>query len=126
MAKTTKQTRREVFEKALTEICDSFFTSEKDAFENTKEQVVINNNITAPAYYFKEVLSVEETSEYTGLSKGTLYILAQERRIPFYKPLGKKICFKRSELDTFMFRNKLSANYELSEAADAFLNGEKN
>jgi excisionase family DNA binding protein len=92
--------------------------------KNMKEQAVINNNITAPTYYFKEALTVEEASEYTGLSSGTLYVLTHERSIPFYKPLGKKIYFKRSELDVFMFRNKQSANYELSAAADAILNGE--
>jgi excisionase family DNA binding protein len=89
-----------------------------------KEQVVINNNITAPAYYFKEALTVEEASEYTGLSSGTIYILTHEKRIPFYKPLGKKIYFKRAELDTFMLRNRHTADYEVSEQADAILNKE--
>jgi excisionase family DNA binding protein len=89
-----------------------------------KEQAVVNNNITAPTYYFKEPLSVGEASEYTGLSVGTLYILTHEKRIPFYKPLGKKIYFKRTELDGFMFRNKKYADYEVSEKADAILNGE--
>jgi excisionase family DNA binding protein len=91
-----------------------------------KERIVINNNITAPGYYFKEALDVAEASEYTGLSSGTLYALAHERRMPFYKPLGKRIYFKRSELDGFMFRNKQLADYEASEAADAILKGERN
>jgi excisionase family DNA binding protein len=89
-----------------------------------KEQAAITNNIKAPSYYFKEALTIEEASEYTGISNGTLYVLTHERRIPFYKPLGKKIYFKRTELDTFMFRNKQAADYEVSDAADAILNGE--
>jgi excisionase family DNA binding protein len=89
-----------------------------------KTPVTISNQITAPSYYFKEALTVEEASEYTGLSSGTLYVLTHEKRIPFYKPLGKKIYFKRAELDGFMFRNKQSADYEVSEKADAILNGE--
>jgi excisionase family DNA binding protein len=92
--------------------------------KDMKEQAVINNNIIAPAYYFKEALTIGEASEYTGLSNGTLYVLAHERRIPSYKPLGKKIYFKRTELDAFMFRNKRPADYEVSAAADAFLNRE--
>jgi excisionase family DNA binding protein len=92
--------------------------------QEPKAQSIIHNTITAPAYYFKEALTVEEASEYTGLSSGTLYVLTHEKRIPFYKPLGKKIYFKRTELDGFMFRNKQSADYEVSAAADAILNGE--
>jgi excisionase family DNA binding protein len=89
-----------------------------------KERTAIINSIKAPSYYFKEALNIEEASEYTGLSNGTLYILTHENRIPFYKPLGKKIYFKRTELDGFMFRNKQLADYEVSTAADAILNGE--
>jgi excisionase family DNA binding protein len=84
----------------------------------------IDPRIIAPSYYFKEALTVEEASEYTGIGSGTLYVLIHERRIPFYKPLGKKAYFKRAELEAFMFRNKQSADYELHEAADAKLNGE--
>jgi excisionase family DNA binding protein len=91
--------------------------------KDIKEQATINNNVIAPSYYFKEALTVEEASEYTGLSSGTLYVLTHEKRIPYYKPLGKKIYFKRSELDGFMFRNKRSADYEISAAAEAILNG---
>jgi excisionase family DNA binding protein len=92
--------------------------------KDMKEQAVINSNITAPSYYFKEALTIEEAAEYTGLSNGTLYVLVHQRRIPSYKPLGKKIYFKRTELDGFMFRNKRPADYEISEQADAILNGE--
>jgi excisionase family DNA binding protein len=98
---------------------------EGEIMENDiKTPVIITNQIAAPAYYFKEALTVEEASEYTGLSSGTLYVLAHDRRIPSYKPLGKKIYFKRAELDGFMFRNKRSADYEISEQADAILNGD--
>jgi excisionase family DNA binding protein len=89
-----------------------------------KEQATINNHITAPSYYFKEALTLEEASEYTGLSSGTIYTLTHEKKIPFYKPLGKKIYFKRTELDEFMFRNKQAADYEVLAAATAILNGE--
>jgi excisionase family DNA binding protein len=89
-----------------------------------KNPATVSPRITAPAYYFKEGLTIKEAAEYTGLSSGTLYILTHDRRIPFYKPLGKKIYFKRSELDAFMFRNKQSAFYEVSAAAEAVLNGE--
>jgi excisionase family DNA binding protein len=92
--------------------------------DDSKTPVIISNRITALSYYFKEALTIEEASEYTGLSSGTLYVLTHDRKIPSYKPLGKKIYFKRSELDAFMFRNKRLADYEVSEQADAILNKE--
>jgi excisionase family DNA binding protein len=98
-------------------------TDEKPSDTNDVKNPAAAPRITAPAYYFKEGLTVREAAEYTGISSGTLYVLTHGRKIPFYKPLGKKIYFKRSELDNFMFRNKQPADYEISEAADAKLNG---
>jgi excisionase family DNA binding protein len=94
----------------------------KKAAEAVGANQAIDPRIIAPSYYFKEVFTLEETSEYTGIGSGTLYVLIHEGRIPFYKPLGKKIYFKRSELDKFMLRNRHPADYEVHEAADAKLN----
>jgi excisionase family DNA binding protein len=82
-------------------------------------------DIKAPAYFFKEPLTIEEAAEFMGLSAGTLYQLAHKKQIPFYKPFGKKNYFKKSELEAFLFRNKTAAEHELSTKADAVLNKER-
>ena len=45
----------------------------------------------------KEILTFEEGSEYTGISKSTLYKMTSAHEIPYYKPHGKLIFFERKE-----------------------------
>ena len=47
----------------------------------------MNNNV-------KSVLTIDEAAEYMGLKKSYLYKLTSERRIPHFKPNGKKIYFE--------------------------------
>jgi excisionase family DNA binding protein len=95
---------------------------QKQTEDTMAQGIVIHNTITAPSYYFKEVLSLEEASDYMSITSGTLYQFVHRRQIPFYKPTGKKTYFKRADLDVFMLRNRVSANYELADKADALLN----
>jgi len=66
-------------------------------------------------------LSVTDAVAYTGLSKTYLYKLIYLKKIPYYKPTGGKVFFKQEELDTFIFRGRVSADYELREQAEQLL-----
>jgi excisionase family DNA binding protein len=66
-------------------------------------------------------LSVTEAAAYTGLSKTYLYKLIYLKKIPHYKPTGGRVFFKQEELDAFIFRGRVSANYELHEQAEQLL-----
>ena len=46
----------------------------------------------------KEILSLNEASEFLNASKSQLYKLTRTLAIPHYKPGGKAIYFYRSEL----------------------------
>jgi len=72
-----------------------------------------------------KALSVTEAATYTGLSKTYLYKLIHLKKIPHYKPTGGKVFFKQEELDAFIFRNKISADYELREQAEQLLIGKR-
>ena len=72
----------------------------------------------------QKVLSVDEAAEFIGLKKSYLYKLTHQKRIPHYKPMGGRVFFKREELEAFIFRNRQSADYEISKKAEAMLNGE--
>ncbi len=63
----------------------------------------------------KEVLSLKEAAEYTGFSKSTLYKMAHDRRISYYKP-AKLIFFKRSDLDQYMTSKKVASLSEIDLA----------
>lgn len=72
----------------------------------------------------KNVLSLEEASDYTGISKSYLYKLTARSEIPFSKPRGKRIYFSREKLDDWLLSNQSKSRGKIkSEALDyAFRN----
>ena len=71
----------------------------------------------------KDLLTIDETSLLTGFTVGNLYRMTSKKTIPFYKPMGGKIFFKKEEIERWMLRNRQATKEELeSEAATrAFL-----
>lgn len=69
----------------------------------------------------KEVLNFNETCEYLELSQSHLYKLTSTGSIPHYKPNGKKIYFKRIELDEWLLRNRSTSNDEIDKLATDYL-----
>jgi len=63
----------------------------------------------------KEVLTLEEASEFLGVSKSQLYKLTRTASIPHYKPNGKYIYFDRAELIEWVKQNpvKTKKQHEL-------------
>jgi excisionase family DNA binding protein len=68
----------------------------------------------------KEVLNAGEAAKYLSLSQAYLYRLTSARLIPHYKP-GKKLYFKRTDLDSWMLRNRQESDDDLSKKATAYL-----
>ncbi|PZP44259.1 MAG: DNA-binding protein [Pseudopedobacter saltans] len=69
----------------------------------------------------KEVLTFEEAMTYTGWAKSYLYKLTSSHKIPFYKPNGKTIYFKRKELEEYLLTNRQSTNEELECKAATYV-----
>lgn len=69
----------------------------------------------------KEYLDIKETSEYLRLSESALYKMTSRNEIPFYKPGGKKIYFKRSELNEWIEFGKKESNVELTDNLETYL-----
>lgn len=69
-------------------------------------------------------MTIEQAADFLSLSKPYLYQLIRDSRIPHHKPLKGRVYFKRSDLLGFVYRNRAAAGYEVSEQADAVLNGE--
>lgn len=55
----------------------------------------------------KEYLSCQEAADYVGISLSTLYKHTSQHTIPFYRPNGKLIRFKKSELDDWMTKHRI-------------------
>ncbi|MEP1095913.1 MAG: helix-turn-helix domain-containing protein [Cyclobacteriaceae bacterium] len=56
----------------------------------------------------KDIINSSEAAEYTGLAKSTIYKLIGRKEIPYYKPSGKLLYFKRSELDEYLTRRRFN------------------
>lgn len=69
----------------------------------------------------KDALTFNEASRLLDLSKSYLYKLTHSRQIPHYKPNGKKIYFKRSDLENWLFRNRVSTADELEHQAEKLI-----
>lgn len=65
----------------------------------------------------KEVLTAEEAARYMGMSMSYVYKLTNRGLIPFYKPTGKMVYFKRTELEEWLLANRYATNTELEERA---------
>lgn len=57
-------------------------------------------------YLNKNMLSLSEAADYTGLRKQYLYGLAVNKKIPHYRPVGKHVFFKKRELDRWLCTNR--------------------
>lgn len=68
----------------------------------------------------KSVLTMEEACLIIGLAKSSLYKLTANKSIPHYKADGgKHIYFKKSELEDWMTRNRVSSILEDEQTAIA-------
>lgn len=50
----------------------------------------------------KEFMNVKEAAAFIGLSFHSVYTLTSQKKIPHYKPGGKRVLFKRSELEEWI------------------------
>lgn len=61
---------------------------------------------------FKEILSnrpflnVNEAAEYIGVSVLTLYHYTHKKALPFYKLRGRRLYFKKEDLDNFILSDE--------------------
>ena len=49
----------------------------------------------------KEILNIDELSDYLGIKKSSLYSKVERKEIPFYK-IGHLVRFKKSDIDLWM------------------------
>ena len=75
-------------------------------------------------FYLKDALTSQEAAQYIGMKVSTLYKKTMNNEIPFYTPCGKRLFFKRQELEQWMLQNRHATNEEME--ADASLSGKTN
>ena len=85
-----------------------------NTIENLLRIVKKDDKITVP---IAEVFNLTQATEYVSLSKSAIYKKTSKRNIPHLKK-GKKLYFKRSELDEWLTENKISTHAEIEKEAD--------
>lgn len=70
----------------------------------------------------KPILTVDELVNYSGYSRSYIYKLVHRNVIPYYKPGGKNLFFKREEIDKWLLQNKSKSNSEIEMEAYNYIN----
>ena len=65
----------------------------------------------------KEVLTVEEAAKFMGMARSSLYKMTSDQPIPFYRPNGKMIFFEKTDILSWIRKNRVSSREEIDEQA---------
>ena len=65
----------------------------------------------------KEILNFNDACQFLDYSKSYLYKLTYSRQIEHYKPNGKKLYFKRTDLEAWLLRNRIKTADEIEKEA---------
>jgi excisionase family DNA binding protein len=68
--------------------------------------------------YSKKLLNIDEACEYINYKKSYVYQLTSKKEIPFINPRGKKLFFKKSDLDRWLLGDNTEYQKSLCDAND--------
>lgn len=57
-------------------------------------------------------MSFEAARSYLNMSKVWMYRLTREKKIPYYRPNGRRIYFIKRELNEWVMRNRIASEDE--------------
>ena len=80
----------------------------------------LNNLETLLVSSVKQILTVEDLSNYTGFSRSYIYKLVHKSIIPYSKPNGKTLFFQKNEIDEWLLQNKSSSISQLEQKANSY------
>ncbi len=69
----------------------------------------------------EEILSLNEAAEFLKLSKSFMYKMTSQKLIVHFIPGGKRIYFKKSDLENWLLKNRIPPTSELETDTESFL-----
>ncbi len=84
----------------------------------TEEQVELLELFKQAQQQNKSILTMSEAAEFMGLSISYLYKLTHWNKIPYYKPSGKIVYFKKEDLEDWMLQNRSTTEKEIEAIVD--------
>lgn len=67
-----------------------------------------------------DFLTAKQAVEFLGITQSYLYKLTHKRVLPFYKPFGKMVYFKQSDLTAFFERGRIAPSEEIEQQASDY------
>lgn len=67
-----------------------------------------------------DVLTIDDVSLLTGISKSTLYKMTCKKLLPHYKPNSKLLFFNRKEIEEWAQQNRVMSQQEAERNAEQF------
>jgi excisionase family DNA binding protein len=68
-----------------------------------------------------EILSLSEAAEFLKVSKSCIYKLTSAKKIPHFVPGGKRIYFKKSDLENWILQNRITPVAEIESKTESYL-----
>lgn len=62
---------------------------------------------------YAKFLTASQAADYIGVSNNYLYKLTAGHKVPFYNPTGRKLLFKRTELDAWVEAARVPTDSDL-------------
>ncbi len=69
----------------------------------------------------EEILSLNEAAKFLKASKSFMYKMTSQKLIPHFIPGGKKIYFKKSDLENWLLKNRIPPNSEFEANTECYL-----
>lgn len=87
-----------------------------------ENEIILHKLDRIEKYIFglKEILNVEELSDYTGFKKSYIYKLVHQNLVPYSKPNNKTLFFDRKKIDAWLLSNHSKSIGELKADAIEF------
>jgi len=79
-----------------------------------------NSLLTSQSKSSPDILNVNQIADYLSVSKATIYKYTADRIIPHFKR-GKRLYFKKSDVEAWVTAHRVSSNEEIAQDASNYL-----
>jgi len=110
----TMETQTLNFEFALRELLTPIITHALDEAMSRYFLTYMANHPTEPDIY-----DIRAASQYLGMALSTIYTMTSRREIPHFKK-GRRLMFKKSELDQWVQEGKRKTKWEIGKEIDDY------
>ena len=69
----------------------------------------------------EEIISLSEAAKFLNVSKSCIYKITSQKQIPHYVPGGKKIYFRKEDLENWILKSKVDSVMETESITENFL-----